>query len=89
MYEIEGIVSTRDSCINFLNRLIPFFSKVEVLLKPKEQRFIKIDIPFIDEISGLAMNKLLDHKPSCTNMMRVKLVRNTGFLDVTKIHQNQ
>ena len=43
MYEIEGIICSRDSCIHFSNRSIPFFPKTEVLLKPKEQRSLKID----------------------------------------------
>ena len=33
----------------------------------KEERFIKIDVPFINDISGLALNKLFDHKTNCTN----------------------
>ena len=35
MYETEGIISTRDSCIHFLNRSIPSFPKMEVLLSLK------------------------------------------------------
>ena len=46
VYEIEGINSTRDSCMHFWNRLIPFLPKMD-----KEQRFIKIDLPFISEMS--------------------------------------
>ena len=55
---------------------------MEALLKPKEQRFTKIDVPFIYEISGLAMIKLLNHKIGCTNKIKVKCVRNHEFLDV-------
>ena len=58
VYEI-GVISTRDLCLHFLNRLIPIFRRTDILLKPREQRFIKIDMPFIDEISGLAMIKPL------------------------------
>ena len=83
VYEIEGVISTGDSCLHFLNRSIPFFSKMEVLLKAEEQRFIKIDGHFIDEISGLAMIKLLDLETGCTKAIKVKFVRNTGFLDMT------
>ena len=46
-----------------------------------EQRFIKIDVPFIDKIYGLIMIKLLDLKTVCTSM--IKLTRNTEFLDMT------
>ena len=45
-----------------LNRYIPFSPKTDIPLMPREERFIKINVPFIDEISGLAMIKLLDFK---------------------------
>ena len=48
----EGVINLRESCFSFLNRSIPFFSKEQVILKPSEQRFIKIEAPFIDEISS-------------------------------------
>ena len=34
--------------------------KEETVLKPKDQKLIKIEAPFLDEISGLAIVKLLD-----------------------------
>ena len=57
-YELEGIGDMRDSSFRFLNRSIPFFSKhckEQVVVKPKEKKFIKIEAPFVDEISGLAI----------------------------------
>ena len=39
-----------------------------------------MDMPFIDEMSGLAMIKLLDLKTGCTNMIKVKFITNTRFL---------
>ena len=36
------------------------FQKECVLLKPKEQRLIKVEAPFIEVISGLVMIKVLD-----------------------------
>ena len=56
---------------------------MEILLKPSEQQFIKIDVPGIGEISGLIMIKLLNVKTECTDMIKVKCIRNTGFLNVT------
>ena len=52
MYEIEGIVSTTDSCMYFLNRWIPFSHKTDVLLKPKKQRVLMIEVHLVDETSG-------------------------------------
>ena len=37
---------------------------------------------FIDELLGLAMMKTLGLKAGCTNKIRVKFIRNNGFLDV-------
>ena len=37
---------------------MPFFPKEQILLKPKEQQFIKIEASFMDEISGLAIVKM-------------------------------
>ena len=35
-----GVIDTQDSSFKFLNRSIPFFSKEQVVLKPKERKFI-------------------------------------------------
>ena len=45
VYEIEAVISTKNLCLHFLNRLIPFFHKTDVLLKPREQRLIKFMHP--------------------------------------------
>ena len=82
IYDIEEIIGARESCLHFLNRLIPFFPQTEVLLKLREQRFIKIDVTIIDEISRLAMIRQLDVKTGCTNMIKAKFVRNRTFLDI-------
>ena len=50
VFELEGVIDTWDSSFKFLNRCIPFFSKEQIILKPKEKKFIKIEAPFIDEI---------------------------------------
>ena len=42
VFELEGVIDTWDSSFKFLNRSIPFFSKEQVILKPKEKKFIKI-----------------------------------------------
>ena len=62
IFEVEGIKYSRGSYFGFLNRSIPFFPKEQVILKPREQWFIKIEAPFIDEISGIAIVKVLDKK---------------------------
>ena len=65
-YELEGIIDTQDSSFRFLNKSIPFFFKEQVVVKSKEKKSIKIEAPFVDEISGLAIMKMLDSKEQCT-----------------------
>ena len=52
-------------------------------MKPKEQWFIKIEALFIDEISGLAVVKMLDKKAWHTMILKLKFVWNLVTLDVT------
>ena len=73
----------QDSSFKFLNRSLPFFPKEQVIVKPKERTLIKIEAPFVDEISGLAKVKMLDSKEQCTVVLKLKFVRNCASLDVT------
>ena len=66
VFELEGVIDMRDSSFKFLNRSLPFHSKDQVVVKPKERKFIKIEAPFVDKISGLAIVKMLDNKEQCT-----------------------
>ena len=57
LFVLDGVIDSRDSCLSFLNRSIPFFPKEEVEVKPKEQKLITIEAPFLEEISGMAITK--------------------------------
>ena len=74
-YELEGILDTRDSSFRFLNRSIPFFSKEQAVGKPKEKKFTKIEAPFVEEISCLAIVKMLDIKGQCTVVLKLKFYK--------------
>ena len=52
-------------------------------MKPKEQWFIKIEAPFIDKISWLAIVQMLDKKAQNTMMLKLKFVSNLATLDVS------
>ena len=53
IFELEGSINTqKESCFSFQNRSIPFFPKEQIILKPKEQKLIKMEALFVDEISG-------------------------------------
>ena len=44
------------------------------MLKPKEQKLIKVEEPFIDEISGLAIIKVLDKNTQSTMLFKLKFI---------------
>ena len=48
-----------------------------------EQKFILIEATFIDKLSGTTMVKLLDLKTGGVHTIKIKVVRNVGFLDMT------
>ena len=83
LFELEGVIDSRDSCVNFLNRSIPFFPKEKVLVKPKEQRLIILEAPFVEETSGMAITKTLDTKEQKTLTMKLKFIRNRTMFKVT------
>ena len=60
IFELEGVINSRDCCFKFLNRSIPIYPEKEVILKPNEQKLVKIKVPFVDEISGMAIIKIID-----------------------------
>ena len=42
-----------------------------------------VEAPFIEELSGMAMVKILDMKEQTTNMMKLKFFRNKVVLNIT------
>ena len=55
VFELEGVINSRDCCFKFLNRSIPIYPEKEVILKLNEQKLVKVKAPFVDEISGMAI----------------------------------
>ena len=53
-----------------------------MVVKPKEKKFGKKEAPFIDEISGNAIVKMIDNKGCCTVVLKLKFVRNCACLDI-------
>ena len=52
VFELEGIFNSWECCFSFLNRSLPIFPKEKVIMKPGEQKIVKIEAPFTDEISS-------------------------------------
>ena len=82
VFELEGVINSRDSCFKFLNRSLPVFPKECTILKPKEQKLITVNAPFIDEISGLAIFKILDGTTHSTMLLKLKFMCNSAMLDI-------
>ena len=72
VFELEGVINSRYSCLKFLNRFVPIFSEKDVILKPNEQKVIKVKAPFVDEISGMAIIKILNGGTHSTLLINVK-----------------
>ena len=60
VFELEGVINSRDCCFKFLNRSIPIYPEKEIVYKPNEQKLVKGKAPFVDDISGMAIIKILD-----------------------------
>ena len=82
VFELEGVINLQDCHFKFLNRYIPIFPKECLVLKPKEQKRIKVTAPFIDEISGLAIIKILDGSTYITMLIKLKYTCNAVILDI-------
>ena len=74
IFELEGVIDSRESCFSFLSRSIPFFPVMTVEVMPKSQKMVIIEAPFIKELSGMAMVKILDMREQTTNMIKLKFI---------------
>ena len=82
VFELEGVINSRDCCIKFLNRSVSIYPEKEIILKPNEQKLVKVKAPFIDEISGMAIIKILDGGTHSTLLINLKFTCNKAILDI-------
>ena len=54
----------------------------EIIIKPNEQKLIKVKAPFIDEISVMAIIKILDGGTYSTLLIKLKFTQNKAVLDI-------
>ena len=88
IFELEGVIDSRESCFSFLSRSFPFFPVTTVEVAPASQKTIMVEAPFIGELSGMAMVKILDMKEQTTNMIKLKFIWNKAILKITnKMHE--
>ena len=65
-----------------MNQSLSIFPKEKVIMKPGEQKIVKIEAPFTDEISSLVIIKLLDKLTQSVIVLKVKFVQNISMLDM-------
>ena len=82
VFKLEAVVNLWNCCFKFLNKSLSIFSKEHVILKPKEQKLIKVKAPFIDEISVLAIIKILDGSSYSKMLIKLKFTHNAAILDI-------
>ena len=65
-----------------MNRSVPIYPEKEVILKPDKQKLVKVKAPFVDEISGLAIIKIIDGSTYTTLLVKLKFMCNKALLDI-------
>ena len=59
-----------------------------VEVAPASQKMVMVDAPFVEELSGMAMVKILDMKTQTTNMIKLKFIQNKAILKIkNKTHE--
>ena len=76
VFELEGVINSRDCRFEFLNRSVPIYPEKEILLKSVEKKLVKVKAPFVDEISGLAIITIIDSKTNSTLLIKLKFMCN-------------
>ena len=82
IFELEGVIDSRESCFSFLSRSIPFFPVSNVEIAPASKKIVMIEAPFVEELSGMAMIKIMDMNTQTTNMVKLKFIRNRAVLKI-------
>ena len=80
IFKLEGVINLQDCCLKLTSRSLSIFPRERVVLKPKEQKLVQVEAPFIDEISCLAVIKILDGSTYSTMLIRLKFTCNAAIL---------
>ena len=84
IFELEGVIDSCESCFRFLSRSIPIFPREQVVVKPREKKLIPIETPFVEEISEMAVVKIIDKGQRMPMILKLKFIQNKATLDITK-----
>ena len=83
IFELEGVIDSHESCFRFLSRSIPIFPREQLVVKPGEKKLIPLETPFVEEILGMAIVKIIDKGQKTPMMLKLKFIRNKATLDIT------
>ena len=82
-FKLGGVINSWDCCLQIFEQIHTHLSKrTHHMLKPKEQKLIKVKAPFMDEISGLAIIKILGRSIYNTMLLKLKFMCNAAALDI-------
>ena len=88
IFKLEGVIDLRDSCFNFSQQINPILPSDDSRDCTKVTKDGYSRGPFLEELSGMAMVKILDMKEQTTNMIKLKFIRNKAVLKITnKTHE--
>ena len=82
LFELEGVIDSHESCFRSLSRSIPIFPREQVVIKPGEKKLVPIESPFVEEISGMAIVKIIDQGQKTPMILRLKFIWNKATLDI-------
>ena len=82
VFELECVINSRDCRFEFFNRSVPTYPEKELILKPEKQKLVKVRAPFVDEISGLAIIKIIDGRTNSALLIKMKFMHNKAVLDM-------
>ena len=83
IFELEGVIDSHESSFTFLSWSIPIFPREQVVVKPGEKKLIPIETPFVEEISGMTIVKIIDKGQQILMMLKLKFIQNKATLDIT------
>ena len=78
--ELEGEISMRKLNFTLLKTAASIIHVRREMIEPKERRYVEIEGPFLHEISGFGLIKLLGLNTYDTVTMKVKFERNKALL---------
>ena len=74
------MIDSREPSFTFLSRSVPIFPREQVIVKLGEKKLIPIEAPFIEEISGMAIVKIIGQGQKTPMMLKLKFIRNKSYL---------